>query len=188
MIRYQYNQHRKSGFTLLELVIVIAVVLILASVAVSQSSSTLDFLRFNKTFNKIIFMVQKTRDLAITAGKSDEDVSAVFAYYTKFSVVSGVLGVPDAYHVEIFAKKTARDERIEDFSVPANISLRIESGVSSCTLSPDPPQLSFSNRTADLSFTCSGVSDPASIKVKLSDSSRQKSFVIHKASGVPRVE
>ena len=67
-----YNRRvNKKAFTILEIIIAIAVILILATAALSGSGGIIRSMRFNNAFNKMVLMVQKAKSLATSGKKTD---------------------------------------------------------------------------------------------------------------------
>lgn len=67
-------QNSQGGWTLIELVMVIAIIGILSAIAVRALSTTLENARFNKTakeMNNLVFAVVGNPDLITTFGRTD---------------------------------------------------------------------------------------------------------------------
>lgn len=177
----------KKGFTIVELIIVIAILIILAGAALSGAGGIIRSLRFSNAFNKVILMVQQARSLAVT-GKN----SAMKAYEVQFNFSSPFSAVLQSIQQNDVAQE------MERFTLDAQTNLSL-TRPSDC----DPPvRIRFLNGRAETQLTCGdGVPPTQAIQltIGLQESAagagagaapalvRSKSFSIHRASGIPQI-
>ncbi|MBI5413487.1 prepilin-type N-terminal cleavage/methylation domain-containing protein [Candidatus Peregrinibacteria bacterium] len=161
---------KKSAFTLIELMIVIAIMLILAAAAMSGMSSVLRNLRFGNAFNKAVFMVQQARNLAAT------EKGAAASYRVEIA----------SDNIKLFADTTLT----ETYNLQNMPGATFVSQVTGITGNCSTAKIEFAKGAAKTILTCEGGSaNPASLTVALSDTanSLNKSFSIHNAAGIPQL-
>lgn len=166
--------HRR-GFTLIELIIVISVVLILAGSAIGATGGIIRGLRFTNTFNKMVLLVQQARNLAVT-GKD----ASVTEYQINFSRASqtATLQTKPANTV-LDASLNRLDRQGMYFYSPGNCNVMTVT----FTNGEGKPALQCSANTVDqLIIGLRECPTSACQTVK-----REKTFSIHKAAGVPQV-
>lgn len=186
------NQHHR-GITLTELVVVVTIVLILASIAVQSSAGLQKLLQFNNAFQKSIFMVQRTRTKAISA-KETAVIVAIDNIAHKITQYVDENGN--------FAIESNEIQEVYQLASAFRFNPQEEGGVS-CG---NPAQIVFAAGTGKVQFFCGGGNskrEPAGLNFTLevcqppsgsgasslcpADSIRKKSFIIHRASGIPQV-
>ncbi|MFA6521199.1 MAG: prepilin-type N-terminal cleavage/methylation domain-containing protein [Candidatus Gracilibacteria bacterium] len=175
------------GFTLIELVIAVTVIIILAGSALAGVGPVMRSLRVGNTFNKMVFMVQQARSAAATSrGESDY-------YGVKFEINV----MPSIIHR--FEEKIGdlQPTPVEDFAILASANSKIFAnnkqtgqpcGFNSATIK-------FEKKTAIPHFYCDGVeADNNSIlmefllKEDLQANAKTKGFIIHKQAGIPQIQ
>mgnify|MGYP001568021810 CR=1 FL=1 len=175
---------RRQGFTIAEMIVVIAVVLILAAAAIGGTSAITRSLRFTNTFNKLVFMVQQARNLAVTGNNSDTKEYVVI-FEQKMSpqpdTITLFRKIDDSYTID------AGDIVIEEYKIltTTNLELTLEKiAGGSCS----KIIVSFQNGAAKTSLLCDDEANP-NLKIGIGDgvSSNEKHFLIHEAAGIPQV-
>lgn len=177
-----------KGFTIIEIIIVIVVILILATAAISGSAGLIRSLRFNNAFNKMVFMVQQARSLAVTERNSD-----VEAYGVQFN-----LHEPPNNTIAFFADETDNsndfqldtaptDETIESFQLESATGIALTAG--SCL---NFAVILFRNGNGEAILNCNGDTDINVLTIGLQEVEagaeiRAKTFSIHRATGVPQI-
>lgn len=178
------NNQNNQAFTLLEIIIVVTIVLILATAAVSQTGSVQQLLKFNNVFQQTVFFVQRARTMALT---QREDAPR---FGVDFSTSNSI---------QLFKDPAATVE--ETFQFPSGIIHHVTIGVAGGTNCPSA-QITFDRETARTRFSCTGIDEPLVLQVTLcqltsgssatdcasapTDIIRSRSFVIHRAAGVPQ--
>lgn len=170
---------RKNAFTLIEFLIVITVVMILAATAITGSTGVIQNLRFGNAFNKMVFMVQQARNLALTAkGK-------IPGYQIKF----------DNKKIELFTTE-GNDKKLDTLNLPAqgitycveNLSAGATPSVTLPSCNCNSASIGFTSGTAKTILSCAG-QNVAFMRfgIKTTDNTRQKFFTIHAATGIPQI-
>lgn len=169
----------KKGFTLVELIIVITIILVISSFAVGGITRIAQSMRFGNTFNKIVLMVQSARNMAIT-----EKNSAVKNYSIEFDSNQNPHSVTIKGDAEEIEKLTL------DASTNLNLTNQDWIGIG-C----NKAIISFSTGAAKTTLTCEGAANPnpSMLSIGIQESleegavGRTKTFSIHAASGIPQV-
>lgn len=186
----------KKAYTLLELMIVVAIVLILAGAAIIGSSGIVKNIQFGNAFNKTVFMVQKARNLAIN-GKNTAQTPAVNSYAVKFDMPAAP-GLHSVAIVALGAEETigsGDEEMLETYILTNNMGIEllasdVSSGASgtACTGSA---VIYFENKTGNVSFDCTGGPDAPNIMQfgiqETGDATTARTFLIHRAVGTPQI-
>jgi prepilin-type N-terminal cleavage/methylation domain-containing protein len=179
----------KKGFTIVELIIAMTVILILAGAAVAGSAGLIRSIRFTNAFNKIVFMVQQARSLAVT-GKN----SAVNDYYMIFDETA------DPETITLFGDQNNNQtldtgESIEEYRLETttNLHLHLESLSPTAVPSCGTLRIGFRNGNGETSLVC-GADTPANVKIGVEEEPegggpavRSKNFLLHQAAGIPQV-
>lgn len=190
----------EQGFTVVELLIVITIMLVLASSAIAGGMYILRMLKFNNVFNKVILMVQNARSMAATEKGGGETAKYGVRFFS---------GTP--FYVQIFSQSAAdaTDGTItEAFYLPRDFSMQIQDltitiGSSTCESTvPTTPlaEIIFPKASRDIVMKCEGTDvssgpDPPE-KIKLMQFSissvgpfgtTTKAFVVHKTTGMPQI-
>lgn len=174
----QVQNDINEGFTIVELIIVITIVLILSSAAISGTAGLIKNLRFNNTFNKVIFMVQQARNMAVT-GKSTGVTSYTVYFY--------------ANKVELKAQKVGSTDTLSEITLGTDFNLvALPGATGSCS----DASISFNNGNAETTLTCTGSSSATDVKsltvslqeIANSSTGLTRSFSIYSASGIPQVK
>lgn len=162
---------KKSAFTLVELMIVVAIVLILAAAATGGALSVLRNLRFSNAFNKAVFIVQEARNLAIN------EKGTAASYRVEITGTTLNLFALDS--------TTAIDSYALQNMPNATFYSRAVGSSGDCT----PAEIKFAKGAVKTTLICAGADNPASLIVGLSDpeNNLDKSFTIHKAAGIPQL-
>lgn len=174
----------RFAFTIIELIIVIAILLILAAGAFGGTGGIIRGLRFSNAFNKMVLMVQQARSLAVTGKNPDlKSYEVQLNMSAPFSAVLQGIQQNDAPQI------------IESFTLDAastNLSLTNNGGC-------DPAIIRFLNGKAETQLLCTGGSLPSVtlLTIMLEDTSggapagtapvHSKSFTIHRAAGIPQI-
>lgn len=168
---------KNKAFTILEIIIAIAVILILAAAALQGSGGIIRSMRFNNAFNKILFITQQARNQALN-GKNTE----VKSYEIKFIIAS----VPH--------KVESINESL-NFDAASKLTLTAEAGgatgVTKCISSAN---ISFENVTAKTTFLCDGGGGAEYLRIRMEEKDaadnvvREKSFTLYNTSGIPQIE
>ena len=173
---------KRRAFTLVELLIVIGAILILSAAAVSGARKVIRSLTFGDNFNKLVFMVQRARNTAIS-GK-DTNIA-----------IYGVRINPQAGTATYFTKNIGGVT--EDQTDPPVIRLRAEDNFSFTAvagLACTEARIEFVNGKAETRLACEGAGEanknPDLLTVNVHDAreNTKRTFSIHKAAGVPQVE
>lgn len=170
-------KHR--GFTIAEIIIAITVIIILAAAAITGSAGLIRTLRFNNAFNKMIFMVQQARSLAVT-GKGSAAI-----YDVKLDIVANT--------ISIGSSTAAIREPLETLTLEATTNLEFfasrTGGV--CGISAI---IQFERGSGKTSLQCDSVNPPPSLltvgvvrEVEAGAERRSKTFSIHQAAGIPQI-
>lgn len=159
---------------MVEIMVVVAIVLILGSATVSGSRGVIKNLRFNNSFNQLVFMVQQGRNLAIT-GK-DKNAGS---YSIKFDM-------DNSQKVTLF--KNNLDATTTDMEVMAFLGtngIKITSNPA-CTTNV---VIKFISGISKTEITCG--SDPPQpliiLGVQETTGDKSKTFSIHQVAGIPQV-
>ncbi len=174
----------KKGFTIVELIIVIAILIIMAGAALSGTGGIIRGLRFSNTFNKMVLMVQQARSLAVTGKNSD-----MKWYEVRFSFSSPGTAILQG------EKQDGTTQEIERLSLDSQTNLSFIN-----PLNCNPATLiRFLNGRAETQLVCEGISQEqvAILTIGLQENAanaapgaaaiRSKSFSIHRASGIPQI-
>lgn len=175
----------KKGFTIIELIIVVAILIIMAGAALSGTGGIIRGLRFSNAFNKIVLMVQRARSLAVT-GKNPN----IKWYEVQFSFASPGTAILQG------EKQDGITQEIERFTLEPQTNLSF-SKIPNC----DPTaEIRFLNGKAETQLICQGIAEEqvTLLTIGLQENAanaapgaaavRSKSFTIHRASGIPQVE
>lgn len=164
-----------KAFSITELIIVIAIILILATAALNTVPGVLQGLRFNNAFNKMVLMVQEARSLAMTAKKSAD-------FYEVHFPTTG--SSQKAY-------LKSSDEELDTLILEAKTNLKFFFEPDNCA----EAIIQFATVNGKLTITCTGAANPnpqiltVGLKEIVSDkTTRSRSFSIHSASGIPQVK
>lgn len=206
---YNIPMKKKRGFTLVEIMVVIAIVMILAGAAVLQSSQVQNLLQFNNTFSKLTLMVQRARNLASTETEAGTDFGV---YMEGTDIVTGQQKVTlfadrdsDERYDTAIAGGEERDEKLENaLIIPEGIQVNgIRFGINlqpqnACTRQlliifqngSGNPILYCDGIKVDRSVIDSSLSKSGQLQIELNQNatSRQKCFMIHVLSGIPQIE
>lgn len=174
------------GFTLIEILIVVAIIGIISAAAIIGSSGIIRALRFGNSFNKIVFMIQQARSLA-SAGK-DTNVQQYGVYFDLLTPARAILFGRNNTLDEI----PSADKTIEKFVLPDGETLSatdLSAPAAPCAASGEYFAIRFRNGNAQTSSVCEG-NPITNLKVTLSDEvlAREKSFSINQAAGIPQVQ
>lgn len=205
------HTHPLAGFTLVEIMVVIAIVMILASAAVLQTSQVQNLLQFNNTFSRLTLMVQRARNLASTETEAGTDFGVymegtdLFTGQQKITLFANRITNPGGNErydpLAAGDPPGARDEKLENALVlPAGIQVtgfNFQDG-QKCTTQT---LIFFESGTGNATFYCNDTKmdrsaiDPTKnqsgqlqIGLNQNATSRQKCFVIHVLSGIPQIE
>ncbi len=195
------NYKMKKGFTLLELIIVVTIVLTLASIAISQTSGVQQLIQFNNSFQQIMFFTSRARSLSVTGAEAINNTAAE------------LLGVnfPSAMEADLIASDSdpavTQSELVESYSLPSKVLVALSgSTLATCSF---PAKIIFEKETANIRFFC-GENEQGPVEAQdkfltirlcqVQDSSeqncpqagsssiiRERQFTIHRASGIPQL-
>lgn len=181
------NKAPFKAFTILEIIIAIAVILILATAVLGNSGGIIRSMRFNNAFNKLVFMVQRARNLAI-AGKNAEVEKYVVEIFkgtaalftSPESATSEILTLPESTNLQ-FQTKTEINLDCNSIAV-----IIFKNGVSEPILACDGVAGSLNPNPEDIANTLKITLEEldASDKNKVV---REKTFSINHISGVPQL-
>lgn len=166
----------KSAFTLAEMLVVVMIVLILAAAAVRGTSGVLKNLRFTNSFDKMIFMIQQARGLALTSKDSNVKTYEFIIDFTAKPMKA------TTFKIKKDEAKQETDRLILD-----------DAGTLKFTAAPEcvnTAAIQFDNGTGDTELICD-LTTPTSFTIGLAESApggKSKTFSIHKAAGIPQVE
>lgn len=193
------------AFTLVEIMVVIAIVMILASAAVLQTSQVQNLLQFSNTFSRLTLMAQRARNLAFTETESGTDFGV---YMEGTDIVTGQQKVTlfadrdgDERYDPSGGDPEVSDEKLENALVlPQGIKVLGDNfqGPESCT---SQILILFESATGNMVFFCNGTKmdkdaiDPSQnqsgqlqINLQQEATDREKCFVIHVLSGIPQIQ
>lgn len=168
------------GFTIAELIIVIAIIIILAGAAITGSAGLIRSLRFSNTFNKMIFMVQQARSLAVT-GKGTA---------ANYDVLIEMVPL----NISIGSSTSATRDIIETLVLEETTNLKFfasHTGGPSCGTTAT---IQFERGSGKTSLQCDSANPPPSSltvgirEVEVGVEKRSKTFSIHQAAGIPQIE
>lgn len=169
--------HTINGYTLAEILVVVSIILILATAALQGTRSIIKNMRFSNAFNKMLFMVQHGRNLAIT-GKD----STAKNYGVRFEFIIQ----PHKAIVYKTIDKVVED--IDTFTLEKNSNLEF-------TVTPkclaNVMKLEFTNKSGEAKIICGNTPPQSTVTIGLKENApdgRSKSFSIHAAGGIPQVE
>lgn len=184
---------KRKGFTLIEIIIVIAVMLILGGAAFGGAREILRTLRFNNAFNKLVLVIQQARNLAVT--NKTQAGTAVIQYVVNISKQTRI--------VRFFADMdgdgyVTSAEEVESYSIPTNDNIIL---VANDTALNAPcieyASIIFTLPSAQTKLVCGAVAIPFSATVFVSQltlgtqetttNGRTKTFTIHEAAGIPQI-
>lgn len=178
----------KRAFTLLEIIIVITIIITLAAVAVSQTSGVQQLLRFQNAFQQTVFLVQRSRTMAVTR----QGTAEVFG-----------IDLSASNEINLFSATSISDTdptSEENFKLPSDIFHSVQrtaSGGADCTAA----KIGFERGTGNTLFSCTdlppGVRELRITLCQVSSGAscasegdpefiRNRSFIIHLASGIPQ--
>lgn len=169
----------RGGYTIIELVIVVAIVLILTASVLAGTGSLTRSLRFNNSFDKLILLVQQARSLA----EANKD-SSIKSYGVRFEWDPTTSAV-------IFSENqtgTITDDANSKLTLTGGTQLKIFTP-QNCT--PNAT-IRFTAGSADAGLRCEGVANPnvALLTLGIRDTStanKTKTFSIHRVGGIPQV-
>lgn len=172
-----------GAFTLVELIVVISIVMILSGAAMSGASGVIKSSRFTNAFNKMVFMVQNARSLAL-AGK-DADVEK---YEVRVSTVADQAG---SYRASFVSVKAGNAESVLDsVALPNVFGLRFTGNAGNSSCAP-LATIRFYNPGARTELVCEGAGSPNASAFTLglaeTNGARAKTFSIHAAAGIPQI-
>lgn len=185
----------KRAFTVAELLIIIAVILILSAAAIGGSQGLMRSLRFGNSFNKIMFMIQRARSLAVTGKNPD-----VKSYQVNFK-----LPLEDGLPAPGAAAHTAALQKIlegatsapDDDSTEISETFTLETSTrlffaatppAGITETCDSVTLTFKNGNAQTSLSCNTTAiSQITLELKENGAERSKKILIHGATGIPQV-
>ncbi|MEK7528926.1 MAG: type II secretion system protein [Patescibacteria group bacterium] len=169
------KNHTKSGFTLVELVVIGTIILILAGVAITQGVSTQRSLRHRAAFDAAIGMIQEARTMAQT-GEDTGD--------TAYGVAFVANSTPQQF---VLFKNSYAANGSNNISTPYSLANYLTLDMGSCL---SEATVAFSVPEATTQLTCDGVaSSTPSMTVRLSlTGGGTRRFTIHRATGIPQVE
>lgn len=168
----------KKGYTIAELIIVIAIILILSTAAISGSAGLIRSLRFTNSFNKMVFMVQQARSLAVTGKGSAAN------YDVQLGIATNTISIGSSTAVV--------REILETFTLEATTNLTFFASHTDGTCSTSAT-IQFERGAAKTSLVCDAVNPPPSLftvgvrEVEAGVERRSKTFSIHQASGIPQI-
>lgn len=166
----------KKAFTIIEMLVVIAIVLILSAAAIGGTSGLIKNLRFNNAFNKTILLVQQARNLAIT-GKDN----LIKSYILEFDLAAGKATLKSK-------KESGAPSELDKLVLDSASGMTFTaSGAAYCTTTAS---ITFANTTAETALSCVGAGASTYLqvlKIEIRMDAKTKSFSINKASGVPQM-
>lgn len=164
--------NKKDGLTFVELMIVVAIVIIISAAGVASSRGVVKNLQFQNYFNRMIFMVQEARNLAITS----KDQYAV-SYSVQFDT--------PANNTKVTVFKTMVDASNFDVEVyPFALSDFAITSAPNCAATAI---IKFESSTGKTSISCDGNPLPF-IELGLTDNvGKTRTFSIHQVAGIPQV-
>ena len=171
-----------KAYTLAELMIVIAIVLVLAAAAITGGASVIKNLKFGNAFNKIVFTVQRARSAALTA----KDAQTVSEYRVSLDNSMIALSAEGSGGSETIVDSYTIDTRQTMELAAYDISNGLPGAICS-----DGAAISFAVKTAAAAFECAGSANPSPALLKIvlmHDDGSKKSFIIHKEAGIPQVQ
>ncbi|MBI4994170.1 prepilin-type N-terminal cleavage/methylation domain-containing protein [Candidatus Peregrinibacteria bacterium] len=188
-----------KAFTIIEILIAIAVILILAAAALSGSGGIIRSMRFNNAFNKLVFMTQRARSLAIAKKNAD-----IEKYMVVISLAPSIPQFPKNTAALILYKYDApKPETIEVLTLQQDSQLYLKTKKANDLECNDIAVVIFKNGASEPVLACGGpsvISNPSSsevtniLKIFLTEQDasgnavREKSFALYNTSGIPQIE
>lgn len=192
------NKTPLKAFTILEIIIAIAVILILAAAALQGSGGIIRSMRFNNAFNKLVLMTQKARSMAV-AGKNVD--------IEKYAIIISLEGFPPQYPKNTAALisykySAAKPEILDILNLTEASKLYLKTEKADGLLCNNIAVAIFKNGFAEPILACDGNSaglNPASadmtntLKISLVEEDaagneiREKTFSINHLSGLPQL-
>ncbi|MBP9717686.1 prepilin-type N-terminal cleavage/methylation domain-containing protein [Candidatus Gracilibacteria bacterium] len=178
----------RRGFTLLEILISLTIIIILTAAALSGSRSLTSQLQLNNAMDKVTFMVQRARALAISNKNTDNANEAkISAYGVVFS-----FGEQPQNTVRVFAEKESSANRIIDQDELAVETFTFNPSSAAVTALSDAQLpcnnfavIMFEVGTAKTSLYCNDrVNSANMLYVKARAGTSEKQFFIHRAAGI----
>ncbi len=211
------NQKLKSqpGFTLIELVLVMLIIVIVVGLSMSSILQTQNIQVYNNTFGKLFSIVNNARSQAIT-GKgqidfTDYDQDLSFTDYVTPANYGVRFDTGGPTHVRLFADinpppdgsgtgeagsfdpdsvyALGDDLVLDSLSLPSGITLEIFDGAA-IQAPKNPSSVFYSPNYADITYEGLVVDDTPFIKIQLTEESTSvcKQIKIHKLAGIPEIE
>lgn len=172
-----------KGFTILEIIIAISVILILAAVALTNAGGIIQGMRFTNAFNKTFLMVQKARNLAM-AGKETQ--------IEKYGVVFFINTQPkNTAALFLYEKNAAKPTGIETFSIASTSNIEINVSDEDGAACGNLAEISFKNGSAATELMCDDGNGENFLSITLKENTvggRAKTFSINKIGGLPQIE
>lgn len=163
----------KQAYTIAELIIVIAIILILSTAAISGSAGLIRSLRFTNSFNKMVFMVQQARSLAVTG---------------KGSAANYDVSIEIPRTISIGSSTASTRETLETLTLEATTNLEFFASRTDGACST-AATIQFERGTAKTSLICDAIQQSLlTVGVQETGGARSKTFSIHQASGIPQIE
>lgn len=177
-----------SAFTLIEIIIVMAIILILTTAAITGTSKVLKNLRFTNSFNKVVFMIQKARDLAISGKQGGNSTTN---YLIELDTSNNFMTIQ--------AEGTSGPrEEVEGYYVLNNnkgYQLFANDVTSGSTQCPIIVWIKFEIYTGKILVNCpGGPSPPAKVmeiglrEIPVGPATREQTLLFHRATGIPQVQ
>jgi prepilin-type N-terminal cleavage/methylation domain-containing protein len=177
---------KKSGFSLVELIIVIAIIMILAAAGLTGYGSISTNLRFNNTFNRIIQMVEQARSMAVT-GKG---TAGGYGVHIKNDIENDTVELFSSNPDDASTYSALSHKPIDSEIIKASAKLELKATTEEA-MTCSTATIFFERNTSKTSLYCIAIDlkTPPVLKIELStsDASKTKSFSIHKAAGIPQL-
>lgn len=177
----------KKAYTLIELMVVIMIVLIIAAAAITGSAGLMKSLRVGNTFNKIVFTVQRARNLAST-GKNQAAYGVFFENSPDPTASDKVTIFTDRNGNEQYDSGPVSAELIELITInPSDASLTMSDKTSGDLECVNSGLILYKENSGEAILRCGGdLANKTLMEFGIVSEDVERTFLIHRVAGVPQ--